>query len=108
MSTSTWNRSAKARRCSTFPTVWAAIHGCAGSGTSWRYTVGAFGRRRAEFACEACRAARDASDALVGPAYQAHLAAAQESAGVADYRTQAARWIDGRPQLVRSGEARSA
>lgn len=97
-----WRLGSREHRCSAFPTVWAAINGCAGSANYWRYTVGGFGRREVEYACSACRAARDESDALAGAALQSHLRSKQDAAGVADYRTARAKWVGGRPQLVKS------
>lgn len=96
-----WRRGSKVRRCNAFPTVWAAIHGCSGSSNAWRYTVGAFGHRVAEYACPTCQAARARTEGLMGRAYADALRAEQDAAGVSDYRTQPARWIDGRPQLIR-------
>lgn len=98
--TKTWKTAKAAKRCTAFPLVWAAIVGCTGTGTAWRYTIGHFGRRVPEFACPTCRAARDASDALQGPAHQAHLAALQAAAGVADYRVAEVAFEGGRPVLT--------
>lgn len=97
---SAWKTARRARACNTFPDVWAAIVGCTGSGKSWRYGVGHFGRQTAEFACEACKAAQDRSEALRGPAHTAHLRALSEAAGVADYRVAEVVRIDGRPVLT--------
>ena len=100
----TWKTAKAAKRCTTFPTVWAAILGCTGSGNAWRYTIGHFGRRTIEYACPTCRAAQDESDAQRGAGchaqYQAHLRAAQDRAGVADYRLAEVVERDGRPVLT--------
>jgi hypothetical protein len=98
--TNGWKKSGKTRKCVTYPTVWAAIHGCTGKGSNWRYTIGHFGRREVEYACDTCMAARNRSDGLVGKEYGDVLRTAQANAGVGDYRTAYAKWIDGRPQLV--------
>jgi hypothetical protein len=97
---SRWRTASKPRRCTVFPTVWAAIVGCTGSGRDWRYYIaGSFGRRP-EFACPTCREAKDRFDALIGPAHQQALLEAQAAAGVEDYRTARAKVIDGVPRLL--------
>lgn len=99
MATTKWKIAKSARRCNTFPAVWAAIVGCTGSGKAFRYRPGLY-YRETEFACEACRAAQDASSALVGQAHQDHLRALQDAAGVADYRIAEVRTENGRPILT--------
>ncbi len=96
-----WRNGSKARRCNRFPTVWAAIYGCKGERTTaWRYTVGNFGHRVAEYACPTCQAADAATAQLVGPARQDALEAAQRAAGVEDYRSQRVSRINGVPTLI--------
>lgn len=51
-----YRRAAQARPCNVLADAWAAIAGCAGVGRNFRFTVGADGIRRAEWACAACRA----------------------------------------------------
>lgn len=96
----TWKTTKTTKTCNTFPAVWAAIHGCTGKGAAWRYTIGHFGRRDAEYACPTCRAAQERLDALQGPAHQEALRALQDAAGVADYRTAEVELIGGRPVLT--------
>ncbi len=98
--TKTWKTAKTAKRCNAFPLVWAAIVGCTGKGTAWRYTIGHFGRRTPEFACETCRIAHDHLDALQGPAHQDALRALQTAAGVADYRIAEVAFENGRPVLT--------
>jgi hypothetical protein len=95
-----WKTAKSAKPCTIFPAVWAAIVGCTGTGKSYRYAPAHFGVSRPEYACPVCRAAKDASDALMGPAHQEHLTALQAAAGVADYRVAEVEWIDGRPVLT--------
>lgn len=95
-----WKRAKTPKSCNAFPAVWAAIVGCTGEGTAWRYGVGHFGRSEAEYACPVCRAATDRFDSLVGTAHQDALRAAQDAAGVADYRLAEVEWIGGRPRLT--------
>jgi hypothetical protein len=108
MATTTWKNGKTAKACCAFPHVWAAIHGCTGRGTAWRYTVGHFGRRTVEHACEACKAARERLDALRGPALTAELERLQAAAGVADYRLAEVRVEKGRPVLTGRLDAYSA
>jgi hypothetical protein len=106
-----WKTAKSAKPCTIFPAVWAAIVGCTGTGKSYRYATAHFGVSRPEYACPVCRAAKDASDALMGPAHQEHLTALQAAAGVADYRVAEVVRIDGRPVLtgkVDAGLARAA
>ncbi len=95
-----WKTTKTAKPCNTFPAVWAAIVGCTGSGTAWRYSEGHFGSRSAEYACPVCKAAQSRLDALVGDAHQDALRALQDAAGGADYRTADVEWIGGRPVLT--------
>jgi len=95
-----WKTARAAKPCNTYPDVWAAIYGCTGKGTAWRHTTGHFGRAAVEFACPTCRAARDAAAQLDNAALAAHLRAAQDRAGVADYRTAEVEVRDGRPVLT--------
>jgi len=102
MTTTEWKKSKSTKRCNVFPTVWAAIYGCKGEQThTWRYTTGNFGRREAEYACPTCLAAKLATESLVGKARQDALQAAQEAAGVEDYRTARVKLVAGVPTLVR-------
>ncbi len=99
-----WRRGKTAHKCNVFPAVWAAIYGCKGEkSTTWRYTVGSFGRRVPEYACETCRAAKDKTDAAIGVEYQRLLREAQDAAGVADYRTARVRLVNGVPMLITAG-----
>jgi hypothetical protein len=100
MSASQFTVGKVAKRCTTFPDVWAAIVGCTGRGSAWRYTVGHFGRRTVEYACPTCQAARERLDGLVGPAHHAALLELSETAGVADYRIAEVVRRDGRPVLT--------
>jgi hypothetical protein len=96
----TWRTSAKTHRCTVFPTVWAAIVGCTGSGRAWRYHIaGSFGRRP-EFACPTCKAAKDRFEAMSAPELQEALLKAQADAGIENYRYARARVIDGVPRLL--------
>lgn len=100
-----WNKGTKAHRCNIFPTVWAAIYGCKGERvTSWRYTIGNFGKRVPEYACETCKAAKAQTDAVKGindrSEYQRLLREAQDAAGVEDYRLCDARLVNGVPTIV--------
>lgn len=97
-----WNRGKVAKRCNKYPTVWAAMYGCKGEKTTaWRYTVGAFGHRVAEYACPTCQAADALTAAMNHPEQQAHLNALHVANGVADYRYQKSMRINGVPTLVR-------
>lgn len=96
-----WNKGSKSSRCNVFSTVWAAMYGCTGSGNMWRYSVGSFGHRRVEYACPHCLAAEQKTSAMNAPELQAFLGATSVTAGVDNYRYQPAKWIDGRPQLVK-------
>jgi hypothetical protein len=98
MATTKWSIGKTAKPCAAFPHVWAAIHGCTGSGKAWRYTVGHFGRRTVEHACEVCKAARERLDALRG--LTAELERLQAAAGVEDYRLAEVRVEKGRPVLT--------
>jgi hypothetical protein len=97
---SRWRTASKPRRCTVFPTVWAAIVGCTGSGREWRYHMtGCFGERP-EFACPTCRAAKDRFEAMNAAELQDALHAAQAAAGVENYRYARAKVIDGVPRLL--------
>ena len=96
-----WKQGGKAHKCTAFPTVWAAIYGCKGERSNiWRYTVGHFGKRVAEYACPTCAAQRTHSDSLRGAERQEEMRAAQDAAGVEDYRTADVRIINGVPTIV--------
>jgi hypothetical protein len=96
-----WRKGKTARKCNRYPTVWAAIYGCKGEKTTtWRYTVGSFGHRVAEYACPCCQAVSDAHDKMNHAERQEALTQAQELAGVADYRTARAKVINGVPTLL--------
>ncbi len=100
-----WKTTKQVKQCNAYPLVWAAIFGCKGERTgTWRYTIGAFGRRDVEYACPTCRAARDIGDALIGQAHQKYLTDAQAAAGVEDYRTVGVKRVDGVPTLMLGGE----
>ena len=95
-----WKTTKTAKTCNTFPHVWAAIVGCTGKGSAWRYTTSHFGRRDVEYACPICRAAQERLEALSTPAHQDALRALQDAAGVADYRVAEVAWLGGRPVLT--------
>ena len=96
-----WKQGGKAHKCNVFPSVWAAIFGCKGERvTTWRYTVGHFGKRVPEYACPGCLAQKTRLDGLRGQAHQDALAEAQAAAGVEDYRLADARIINGVPTIV--------
>lgn len=96
-----WKKSKVAKRCNVFPTVWAAMYGCKGEHTAaWRYTVGAFGHRVAEYACPTCQAAKAKIEAMNHAERVAHLNEIQAANGVADYRIARAKLVDGVPTLV--------
>lgn len=103
-----WKTGKAVKSCTTFPTVWAAIVGCTGKGNAWRYTIGHFGRRTAEYACPTCRAAQERLDALRGPAHTEALRALQDAAGVADYRLAETAIVNGRPVLTGKIDAGAA
>ena len=96
-----WKRGKTARKCSVFPTVWAAIVGCKGERSNlWRYyTNGSFGQA-AEYACPTCKAMKDHLESLTPADRQDALAYAQKAAGIEDYRTARARMINGIPTLL--------
>lgn len=100
-----WHKGTKAHKCNVFPTVWAAIFGCQGERvTVWRYTVGHFGKRVAEYACPTCLAHKTRLDNLRGlvnrQAHEDALAEAQAAAGVEDYRLCDVRLVNGVPTIV--------
>jgi hypothetical protein len=102
-----WRTGSKAHKCNTFPTVWAAIYGCKGERVvTWRYTIGNFGRRVPEYACETCQAALARSEACGNDraAYAAELERAQAAAGIEDYRTARFGLVDGVPTLLGGSE----
>lgn len=95
-----WKRGTTAKKCNVFPTVWAAIVGCKGERvTTWRYTVGNFGHRVAEYACPTCKGLKDHFDSLTPADRQDALAFAQKAAGVEDYRTARVALVNGVPTL---------
>lgn len=111
MSNAGWKKSKATKRCNVFPSVWAAIFGCKGEQThTWRYTVGHFGHRVAEYACPTCQAAKDKFEALKGftrnEEYQRLCREAQDAAGVEDYRLADVRIINGVPTIVGTMPAR--
>jgi len=97
-----WKTGKVAHKCNIFPTVWAAIYRCKGERvTTWRYGIGHFGRRVPEYACPTCKAAWESTDKLRGQAYADALRAAQDAAGVEDYRECKVRLVAGVPTIVR-------
>jgi len=93
-------RSKKARRCMSFPTVWAAINGCEGMTRMWR-PCNIDGH---VFECDTCHAKREETKGLRNAELQAVLIRRQAEAGVDNYRTEPARWVDGRPRLLKDVE----
>lgn len=99
----------KTGRCTAYPTIWAAIYGCTGSGSNrYREPSGRVGGVVVGYACDVCHARRTAHSKLAGRSYQEALTKAQADAGVVNYRSARAKWIDGRPVVTHPGSVDSA
>ncbi len=92
----------RARKCTAFSTVWAAIYGCKGMTKRWHYVAASMGGGRdAEFVCSVCEAEMVAASRRTRQDQQQYLADAQAAAGVDNYRTQRVQRVGGVPTLIR-------
>ena len=97
--------SKKMMKCNGLARVWAAMAGCTGQGNRWHYEAHSVGRGRSVAVyCPACEGFRTYSDSLKPAEHQKFLLEMQAAAGVANYRYQRTRVVDGRPVLIRDGE----
>jgi hypothetical protein len=101
--TTRWNKlSAKKNiKCNCFNRPFAAMFGCTGKATHWRYGVYNLGRQSIDYACDVCKNESDADGERNHSERQARLRQVQDAAGVENYRYVKTAWIDGRPQLVK-------